>query len=299
MNFRPRQPAQPRQALGLAALFLGLLLVVRGASALLWLRAARLAPDARRWRMFGATGTAADRGDRRHRQRPWRDHRAGRRVARSDAGMLSVLVFPSRSAGRRPEQCRRARRRSTDPTRSSTVDVGRREYGERYPTTTEEQSPMTLKHPKAPAGPTATSPSRPSSPSKATTSRRHGCATSELPPDVAYQIIHDELMLDGNARMNLATFVTHLDGAAGREADGRVPRQEHDRQGRVPADGRARDALRQHPQPALARARRGRGDRLLDDRLERGGDARRPRAQAPLAAPARRPRASRPTSRTS
>jgi glutamate decarboxylase len=30
----------------------------------------------------------------------------------------------------------------------------------------------------------------------------------ELPADVAYQIIHDELMLDGNARLNLATFVT-------------------------------------------------------------------------------------------
>jgi glutamate decarboxylase len=30
----------------------------------------------------------------------------------------------------------------------------------------------------------------------------------ELPPDVAYQIIHDELMLDGNARLNVATFVT-------------------------------------------------------------------------------------------
>ena len=29
-----------------------------------------------------------------------------------------------------------------------------------------------------------------------------------MPPDIAYQIIHDELMLDGNARMNLATFVT-------------------------------------------------------------------------------------------
>ena len=29
-----------------------------------------------------------------------------------------------------------------------------------------------------------------------------------MPPDVAYQIIHDELMLDGNARLNLATFVT-------------------------------------------------------------------------------------------
>jgi glutamate decarboxylase len=30
----------------------------------------------------------------------------------------------------------------------------------------------------------------------------------EMAPDVAYQIIHDELMLDGNARMNLATFVS-------------------------------------------------------------------------------------------
>src|SRR5205085_10002219 len=30
----------------------------------------------------------------------------------------------------------------------------------------------------------------------------------EMDPDTAYQIIHDELMLDGNARMNLATFVT-------------------------------------------------------------------------------------------
>jgi glutamate decarboxylase len=33
-------------------------------------------------------------------------------------------------------------------------------------------------------------------------------AETEMPPDVAYQIIHDELMLDGNARMNLATFVS-------------------------------------------------------------------------------------------
>ena len=29
-----------------------------------------------------------------------------------------------------------------------------------------------------------------------------------MPPDVAYQIVHDELMLDGNARLNVATFVT-------------------------------------------------------------------------------------------
>ena len=29
-----------------------------------------------------------------------------------------------------------------------------------------------------------------------------------LPADVAYQLVHDELLLDGNARLNLATFVT-------------------------------------------------------------------------------------------
>lgn len=29
-----------------------------------------------------------------------------------------------------------------------------------------------------------------------------------IPKDAAYQIIHDELMLDGNPRLNLATFVT-------------------------------------------------------------------------------------------
>jgi glutamate decarboxylase len=37
---------------------------------------------------------------------------------------------------------------------------------------------------------------------------RHELPGGEMPPDIAYQIIHDELMLDGNARMNLATFVT-------------------------------------------------------------------------------------------
>jgi glutamate decarboxylase len=31
---------------------------------------------------------------------------------------------------------------------------------------------------------------------------------TELEPDVAYQVVHDELMLDGNPRLNLATFVT-------------------------------------------------------------------------------------------
>src|SRR5215467_5254865 len=37
---------------------------------------------------------------------------------------------------------------------------------------------------------------------------RHEMPVHSMPADVAYQIIHDELMLDGNARMNVATFVT-------------------------------------------------------------------------------------------
>jgi glutamate decarboxylase len=37
---------------------------------------------------------------------------------------------------------------------------------------------------------------------------RHQLPGGAMDPDAAYQIIHDELMLDGNARMNLATFVT-------------------------------------------------------------------------------------------
>ena len=49
-----------------------------------------------------------------------------------------------------------------------------------------------------------------------------------------------------------------LDGAAGAGADGRVRRQEHDRQGRVPADRRARAALRGDPRRPVARAVGGR-----------------------------------------
>ncbi|HEX5248188.1 MAG TPA: glutamate decarboxylase [Gaiellales bacterium] len=37
---------------------------------------------------------------------------------------------------------------------------------------------------------------------------RNAVPAGEMSPDLAYQLIHDELMLDGNARLNLATFVT-------------------------------------------------------------------------------------------
>jgi len=38
-----------------------------------------------------------------------------------------------------------------------------------------------------------------------------------IPAETAYQLVHDELMLDGNARLNLATFVTTwMEAPAGR-----------------------------------------------------------------------------------
>ena len=37
---------------------------------------------------------------------------------------------------------------------------------------------------------------------------KYALPDNEMPPRTAYQLIHDELMLDGSARLNLATFVT-------------------------------------------------------------------------------------------
>jgi glutamate decarboxylase len=37
---------------------------------------------------------------------------------------------------------------------------------------------------------------------------KHRLPDEPMIPEMAYEIIHDELMLDGNARLNLATFVT-------------------------------------------------------------------------------------------
>jgi len=37
---------------------------------------------------------------------------------------------------------------------------------------------------------------------------RYELPESEMSPQTAYNVVHDELILDGNARLNLATFVT-------------------------------------------------------------------------------------------
>jgi glutamate decarboxylase len=44
-------------------------------------------------------------------------------------------------------------------------------------------------------------------PGEATSVDRYTIPAGEMLPETAYQIIHDEVMLDGNARLNLATFV--------------------------------------------------------------------------------------------
>ncbi|HEX9064204.1 MAG TPA: glutamate decarboxylase [Streptosporangiaceae bacterium] len=54
-----------------------------------------------------------------------------------------------------------------------------------------------------------------SRPGEATERPRFSLADDPMLPETAYQVVHDEAMLDGNARLNLATFVgTWMDPAA-------------------------------------------------------------------------------------
>src|SRR5512142_2547203 len=67
---------------------------------------------------------------------------------------------------------------------------------------------MTLTHPHGPTRADGNLAVTPIFMREARTIPRLELPDGELDPEVAYQIVHDELMLDGNARMNLATFVT-------------------------------------------------------------------------------------------
>jgi glutamate decarboxylase len=44
-------------------------------------------------------------------------------------------------------------------------------------------------------------------PGEATVAPKYHLGDGQMLPETAYQIVHDEAMLDGNARLNLATFV--------------------------------------------------------------------------------------------
>jgi glutamate decarboxylase len=67
---------------------------------------------------------------------------------------------------------------------------------------------MTLKHPSAPTAAKAELSVDPLITLEGGRIPRHRLAPGEMAPDIAYQVIHDELMLDGNARLNVATFVS-------------------------------------------------------------------------------------------
>jgi len=65
-----------------------------------------------------------------------------------------------------------------------------------------------LKHPKGPSGPSHDLSPAPMFTLEGEEIPRHNVPAGQMAPDLAYQIVADELMLDGNARLNLATFVT-------------------------------------------------------------------------------------------
>ena len=109
----------------------------------------------------------------------------------------------------------------------------------------------------------------------------------EMAPDDVFQVVHDELMLDGNSRQNLATFCQTWEEPEVHAVDGPCDRQEHDRQGRVPADGRDRAALRAHARRPVERPRVGEHRRRVGDRFVRGLHARRHGREVALAGQAR------------
>ena len=127
----------------------------------------------------------------------------------------------------------------------------------------------------------------------------HRSAEDGIGLDTAYELISNELLLDGQARLNLATFVTTwMPSIAAKLMADTADKNMIDKD--------------EYPQTAEIEARcvniladlwnspeSAHGDGLLDDRLERGGDARGAGAEVALARADARPRASRPTSRTS
>ena len=157
---------------------------------------------------------------------------------------------------------------------------------------------MTLKHPRGPQGRTNDLVTAPLFSLETGTIPRHRLPERELPADVAYQLVHDELMLDGNARLNVATFVsTWMEPQAGKLMAECFDKNMIDKD--------------EYPQTAEMEQRcvsmlaelwnapdRRRCDGLLDDGLQRGGMLgglalkRRWQKRRP-------PRASRPTGRTS
>ena len=124
----------------------------------------------------------------------------------------------------------------------------------------------------------------------------HEIGDSGLDSETAYELISSELLLDGQARLNLATFVTtYMPSIAAKlmaeTADkNMIDKDEYPQTAEIEA--RCVNILADMWNSPDARA----GDRLLDDRVERGRDARRNGTEVALArADAQGRQADRPT----
>ena len=121
----------------------------------------------------------------------------------------------------------------------------------------------------------------------------------EMLPQTAYQIVLDEVMLDGNARFNLATFVTTwMDEEADRLYAATFDKNMVDKD-EYPQTAEIESRCVRDARRPVARAGRRRQRRNLDDRQLRGLHARRPRPQAAVAAGAARGRRADATGPTS
>ncbi len=95
----------------------------------------------------------------------------------------------------------------------------------------------------------------------------------EAPAEAVYRMIHDELLLDGSSRLNMATFVTTwMEPEAEKLMAETFDKNMIDKD-EYPADRRDRAALCEHRRRSVPRADRRRRNRGVDDRLERGGHA--------------------------
>ena len=118
---------------------------------------------------------------------------------------------------------------------------------------------------------------------ESTTVPKHRMPDGPMSPEMAYEIIHDELMLDGNARLNLATFVTTWMEPQAEKLmaecldKNMIDKDEYPQTAEL--EMRCVNMLSRLWNSPDARRR----DGMLDHRLQRGRDARRAGAQVALA----------------
>ena len=131
--------------------------------------------------------------------------------------------------------------------------------------------------PQAPAGPRRSPPPTPGGcPLRRSPSLR--LPDESMDPEAAYRFIHDELMLDGSSRLNLATFVTTwMDPEAEKLMAETFDKNMIDKD-EYPATAAIEAALRVHgrrpvPRRGPARRRPVQRDRGVHHRVQRGRDA--------------------------